>query len=69
MIIRKFGRVEAPVDTVKGVFLDLAAWPEWMPSVRSARVLESTPDRLLAEVRQHLDIKQSLIDSLAGRTD
>ncbi len=53
MMLRKFGRIDAPVELVKEHFLDLASWPEWMPTIKSARVLETSSDRLVAEFRQH----------------
>ena len=49
-MIRKFGTVDAPVETVRALFADLDSWPQWMPTVRDVRVRERSANRAVAEI-------------------
>lgn len=51
-MLRKFARVDAPPELVKEHYLDVASWPEWVPTIKSARVLEVSPERRVAEFRR-----------------
>lgn len=51
-MIRKYGRVSAPVAIVRSMFFDIESWPEWMPDFRAVRLLEDAGDYLLYEVKQ-----------------
>ena len=51
-MIRKFARFDAPIDVVSEMFQDLERWPEWMPGVRSMRVLERSESSLTVETVQ-----------------
>ena len=43
-MIKKMGRIDAPVHLAKELFSDVAQWPEWMPGVVSAELLEESTD-------------------------
>lgn len=51
-MLRKLARVDAPPALVREHYLDLAAWPEWVPTIESVRVLEVSPERRVAEFRR-----------------
>jgi len=51
-MIKKVGRVDAPLDLVKSMFTDVASWPQWMPGVRSAKLLEEGESSKRFELRQ-----------------
>ena len=51
-MIRKFGRLNAAPEAVLAMFRDIARWHEWLPSIISTHVVESTDERCLAEVDQ-----------------
>jgi len=39
--MRRIGRVDAPMDVVRGVLIDCESWPKWMPGVQQVTILES----------------------------
>lgn len=49
-MIRKFGAVDVPPREALAVLLDIESWPEWMPNIRAARILERAEKRILADV-------------------
>lgn len=51
-MIRKFGRVDAPVEEVRGLFQDVAGWADWMPSIESVEVRDRSAERMVAEIVQ-----------------
>jgi len=51
-MIRKLGRVSAPLGIVRSMFFDIESWPDWMPDFRAVRLLDGSGDRLLYEVKQ-----------------
>lgn len=53
-MIRKLGRIEAPPEKVRAMFRDVSRWSEWLPSIVSTRVVETTPESCLATVDQVL---------------
>lgn len=49
-MIRKFGRVHAPPDLVRSIFIDAEAWPGWQAGVTDSIVLQQTETTLEVEV-------------------
>lgn len=49
-MIRKFGGVDVLPDETLRVLLDVESWPQWMPNIRSTRILERSDKRILADV-------------------
>lgn len=39
--MRRIGRIDAPVDVVRGVLADVERWTDWMPGVTQVTILES----------------------------
>jgi ribosome-associated toxin RatA of RatAB toxin-antitoxin module len=37
-MIKKFAEIKAPLEPLKAMFLDIEAWPHWMPGIRGARI-------------------------------
>jgi hypothetical protein len=51
-MIRKFARIDAPVEVVREIFLDPHGWTGWMPGVKCLRVLVETDTATVIEVVQ-----------------
>jgi len=49
-VIRKFGRLDAPPDLVRSIFIDAESWPAWQAGVTSSTVLDRTGANLEVEV-------------------
>ncbi len=49
-MIRKFGRLDAPPDLVRSIFIDAESWPAWQAGVTSSTVLDRTGANLEVEV-------------------
>jgi hypothetical protein len=53
-MIRRLGTVDLPIDRVRELFSDPESWPQWMFGVLTARVIERSDGRQLAELKQAL---------------
>jgi ribosome-associated toxin RatA of RatAB toxin-antitoxin module len=51
-VIRKYGRIDAPVELVRDMFLAVEEWPSWMPGVESVEVQRRDDSNLLVRLRQ-----------------
>ncbi len=51
--MRRISRTDAPVDIIRNVLVDYERWPEWMPGVQRATILESDGAESLVEVLVH----------------
>jgi len=51
-MIRKFGHVDAPPARVQALFVEIEAWPAWMPGVGSVAVVERTGRAVVADTDQ-----------------
>jgi ribosome-associated toxin RatA of RatAB toxin-antitoxin module len=49
-MMKKMTTVRAPVELVHELFSDIGAWPQWMPDIRRARVLERTADHVRVDM-------------------
>ncbi len=58
-MIRKYIHIEAPVETVTALFHDYERWAEWMPGIRSVKVLERTGDLITIKLT-HSQMGQTL---------
>jgi ribosome-associated toxin RatA of RatAB toxin-antitoxin module len=53
-MIRKYARIDARPETVRGIFRDVERWPSWMPTIEALEVLERSEDRARVQVRERL---------------
>lgn len=51
-MIKKFARIDAPMNLVRSLFTDVASWPLWMPGVKSVKVLKQAENYILVELKQ-----------------
>ena len=51
-MIRKFGSVDFGPSEARRIALAAESWSQWMPNIRSTRVLESSQQRILVEVQR-----------------
>jgi ribosome-associated toxin RatA of RatAB toxin-antitoxin module len=51
-MIKKVARVDAPIEVVRSMFVDVANWTKWMPGVQSVRILEESDKSTMAEMKQ-----------------
>jgi ribosome-associated toxin RatA of RatAB toxin-antitoxin module len=51
-MIRKFARIDAPVEVVREIFHDTHGWAGWMPGIKRLRVLVETDDSAVVEFVQ-----------------
>jgi len=70
-MIRKFGHIDAPRDTVLELFRDTPGWDRWMPGVTSVRLVGEQAPGMVYEIRQHyygVKVCQQLVctDTAAG---
>jgi len=49
-VIRKFGRLDAPPDLVRSIFIDAEAWPAWQAGVTRSTILDRAETSLQVEV-------------------
>jgi ribosome-associated toxin RatA of RatAB toxin-antitoxin module len=49
-MMKKMTTLRAPVELVHELFSDIGAWPQWMPDIRRARVLERTSDHVRVDM-------------------
>jgi hypothetical protein len=49
-MIRKFGRVNAPPEVVRSLYLEAESWPTWQAGVTTATVIERTDTTIEVEV-------------------
>ncbi|MCP4902521.1 MAG: SRPBCC family protein [bacterium] len=48
-MIRKYVHVDAPVEDVAALFHHLEGWPEWMPGIRSVKILSRSNEMVTAK--------------------
>ena len=51
-MIRKFGSVAVDPDQAREIALAAEHWPQWMPNIKSTKVIEQSAQRTLVEVRR-----------------
>jgi ribosome-associated toxin RatA of RatAB toxin-antitoxin module len=51
-MIKKFARIDAPVELVREIFFDVHGWAGWMPGMKRLRVLVETDTSAVVEVFQ-----------------
>ncbi len=51
--MRRFGSIDAPVESVRQVFVDFVRWPEWMPGVQEVTILEADEHQSVIDVVHH----------------
>jgi carbon monoxide dehydrogenase subunit G len=52
-VIRKYGRIDAPKELVRSIFIEPEDWPLWFPGVEEVAVIERTESRFEVEIGGH----------------
>lgn len=52
--MRKFATIDAPVELVRAVYLDVERWAEWRPGIRRVEILERRENRARALISQRI---------------